>query len=115
MPATRSRGAASSSSHRRSATPSPRKPPPPKPSMRGISGWDRRPRLSFDHLIGAGQEHRGHLEAEGLGGFQIDDELEPGELENRQFGRFGALEDLSGVNARLAISVRQADAVTHQA
>jgi hypothetical protein len=29
----------------------------------------------FDHLVGAGEKRGRHVEAEGLGGFQIDDQL----------------------------------------
>jgi hypothetical protein len=31
---------------------------------------------SFDYLVGAGEERRGHFEAERLGGLQIDEQLE---------------------------------------
>ena len=34
------------------------------------------PRLSFDHLVGAREQHRGHLRAECLRGLQIDHQLE---------------------------------------
>ena len=42
-------------------------------------------------------------EAERLGGLEIDDQLEFGRLLDRQIGGLGALEDLPGVNADLAI------------
>jgi hypothetical protein len=29
----------------------------------------------FDHLVGAGKQHRGHSDAQCLGGLEIDDEL----------------------------------------
>jgi hypothetical protein len=32
--------------------------------------------VSFDHLVGTGQKHWGHFQAERLCGLQIDDELE---------------------------------------
>ena len=46
-----------------------------------------------------------HGEAERLGGLEVDDQLELGRLLDRQIGRLGALEDLSGVNAGLAIGM----------
>src|SRR6266436_3248205 len=62
----------------------------------------RRQRASFDDLVGAGEDRWRHGEAEGLGGAEIDDQLECGRLLDRQIGRLGALEDPSGVNADLA-------------
>jgi hypothetical protein len=41
----------------------------------------------FDHLVGAGEQHRRHVEAEGLGGRQIDNEIEPGRLLDWNVGR----------------------------
>ena len=45
-----------------------------------LSGGKRTAQLpatsSFDHLIGAKQQGRGHREAEGLRGLRVDDELE---------------------------------------
>jgi hypothetical protein len=32
----------------------------------------------LNHLIGAREQRRGHVEAEGLGGFQVDHQLELG-------------------------------------
>jgi len=48
-----------------------------------------------------------HGEAERLGGLQVDHQLEPRRLLDRQIGRPGALEDLSDVNAGLAIDGRE--------
>ena len=57
---------------------------------------------SIDDLVGAGEEQSRHGEAERFGGIEIDDQLESGRLLNRQVGRLGAVEDLSGINADLA-------------
>src|ERR1019366_1730707 len=47
--------------------------------------------------------------------FQIDDEFEFDRLDNRQVRRFGSFENLSGVDANLAISLRKTDTVAHEA
>src|SRR5262245_26319999 len=40
----------------------------------------------FDHLVGAGKHGSGHVEAEHLGGGQVDDEIELGRLFDRKVG-----------------------------
>jgi hypothetical protein len=54
---------------------------------------------SLDHLIGAGKDRWRDCQAEGLGGLEIDDQLECCRLLDRQIGGLGAVEDLSGINA----------------
>ena len=57
----------------------------------------------------------GTVEAERLGGLEVDDQLELGRLLHRQVGRLLALEDTAGVDADLAIEVSDAGPVAHQA
>src|SRR5262245_5599997 len=59
----------------------------------------------FDHLVGALLQERRHLQPEGLGGLEIDDEVKLGWLHHGQIARLGALEDPAGVGAGLAIRV----------
>ena len=49
---------------------------------------------SFDHLVGAEQHAPWDLEAERLGGLQVDDQLELGRLLERDVARLRALENL---------------------
>ena len=52
-------------------------------------GW----RALLDHLVGAHQECFRDGQADGLGGLEVDDQLESGWLLHRQVGRFFTLED----------------------
>src|SRR5215831_3668327 len=69
---------------------------------------------SFDHLLSAGDQHRRHSQAEPPGSLEVDEEVKPGRLLDWQVGGLGPLENPSGVDAGLAIGIRQASAVTHE-
>ena len=47
----------------------------------------------------------GTVEAERLGGLEVDDQLELGRLHDRQVGRLLALENAAGIDAGLAICI----------
>jgi hypothetical protein len=67
----------------------------------------------LDHLVGAGEQHRGHVEAERSSRLGVDDQLELRRLHDRQVGRLHALEDLTGVDADLTIHVRSNGPIAH--
>src|SRR5262245_18477367 len=58
---------------------------------------------------------QGYVEAERLRGLEIAHQLERGGLHHRQFGRLGAMENLGGGGADLAIRGRNAWSVANQA
>jgi hypothetical protein len=47
----------------------------------------------FEDLIGTREERRRHFEAKGLGGLEVDRELEPSRVLYRKIGRLLALQD----------------------
>jgi hypothetical protein len=49
---------------------------------------------SVDHIVGEGEQHRRHLNAERLGGLEVDDEVEFRGLLDGKIGRLGALQNL---------------------
>src|SRR5262249_20279240 len=57
--------------------------------------------LSFDHLVGARQQRRWHVQAERLGGLEIDHEFVLRRRLNRKVGRLLALEDAVDVTGCL--------------
>src|SRR5262249_32606308 len=70
--------------------------------------------LLFDHLVGAGENRIRHGQAEGLGGLEIDDELEPGRQLDRQLARLGTIEDAIDIGGRTPVAVGEVLAVADQ-
>src|SRR5262245_60384803 len=69
---------------------------------------------SFDHLVGAGEERRRHLQTERLGGFEVDHKLEFHRLVDGQVGGFLALKNPPGIEPDLVIRVRRTSSLAHQ-
>ena len=69
----------------------------------------------LDHLVGAGEEGLGHFEAESLGGFQIDHQLDLGGRLNWKIGRLLALQDAINVTCRVPDRIDPIRTVGHQA
>ena len=67
--------------------------------------------FSLDDLGGAGENRGRDRQPERSGGLEIDDQFECGRLLDRQIGRFGALQDFSGINTDLAIHASTAGPV----
>src|SRR5215813_11761230 len=61
----------------------------------------------LDHLDGAGEDCGRDGEAERLRGLQVDHELEPGRLLDREVGGLGALEDLVYEAGSLAVQLSE--------
>jgi hypothetical protein len=70
---------------------------------------------SLDDLVGARNYCRWHVEAERLGGFQIDDQLVLGRVLHRQVGRFFALEDAIHVCCCAVVWINAIRAVRNKA
>src|SRR5262245_1559062 len=68
----------------------------------------------LDQFGGGGKQSPRNGEAQGLRGFEVDDQIEFGGLHDRQVGRFFTLEDLADVSASLAIGIRKVGSVAHQ-
>jgi hypothetical protein len=47
----------------------------------------------FDHLVGPGEQRLRHIEAERLGGLEVDGRFKFRRLLNGKIGRFGSLQD----------------------
>src|SRR6185436_18650408 len=81
----------------------------PRPPSGGMRGGP-----SFDYLIRPREQRGRNRQAEGLGGLEVDDELELGWLFDRQVGRLRALEDLIDEGGCASSEIRQARPVRHE-
>src|SRR5262249_27558773 len=69
----------------------------------------------FDHLVCEREQKRRNLEAERLGSLEVEVEKELRWSHDRQDCRICAIENQSGVDPGLSISVRDIGTVAHQA
>src|SRR5215510_8058315 len=70
---------------------------------------------SLDHLVGAGEQCWGHVDAKRLGGLEVDGQFELGRLQKRQIGCFRALENTGDIDATLIVLIERTGAVAYQA
>src|SRR5262249_10838405 len=73
-----------------------------------------RPFSWTDHLICAQQQGLRNHQAEGLGGLEVDDQLETAGLLHGEIGRLRTLEDLVGVRGRPSGHIGIARALSHE-
>jgi hypothetical protein len=57
----------------------------------------------LDHFVGDCEERRGHVEPERPGGLQVDHQLEPGRLLDRNVGGIRAAQNLVGELGRAPV------------
>src|SRR5215208_588200 len=72
------------------------------------------PAASFDHLVGAAEQGKRKSNAEGLGGLQIDVQLDLACPLDRQVGRLVTPQNPTRIDAGQAICVRNERSVTQQ-
>src|SRR5436189_1662031 len=70
---------------------------------------------SLDHLVGASDEHRRHVEAERLGGGQIDNEIEFGRLLDRKIARLCTTKNFIDILASTPEQARKIGCIRPQA
>src|SRR5262249_43543964 len=79
-------------------------------------GWGGQPLYgSFDHLIRPCEERRRNRETEGLGGLEVDHQLELGWLLHGQIARLGPLEDLVDIDGGASGLLEEVRYIGHQA
>src|SRR3954462_10171582 len=70
--------------------------------------------VSFDHLVGAGEERGRNGEAECFGRLQVEDKIKPSWLLDRDVARFRAAQDFINVVGGAPEQVRKVRSIGHQ-
>src|SRR5262245_27767602 len=70
---------------------------------------------SLDQLVGPLKERRRHRQAEGLGGLQVDDQLELGRLFDGKVSGVGTSQNLVRLNGTAAEEIREIGPIGHEA
>src|SRR5262245_65069807 len=81
--------------------------------MSGLSESGRSGAL-LDHLVGAGEQCCGYINAQRLCGLEVDDEIELGWLYHRKVASLLALEDAADIDTGLAVRVDRIGTIAHQ-
>src|SRR5215831_19808267 len=84
------------------------------PPMFGLRRRGRAETWLFDDLVGVIEDRSRNCKTERLGGFDVDHQLEPFGLLNRQINRLCALENFSGIQSSLAPNCSSARAIADQ-
>ena len=69
----------------------------------------------FDHLVGGGEQSVRNTKTKRISGFEVDDQIVFRRLHDRHIGWLRAFEDAAGIDTYLAISFRDARAITDEA
>jgi hypothetical protein len=86
-----------------------------QPILRRSRGLQSRWLALFDRVVGTQQQRRGQLQADRIGGLDVDREFDPGRELHRQFFDLGAPQDAIEVGRRDLVRCDDGRSVGHQA